>query len=368
MKESIKQFRVIGAAEVREAKKENVELEQDKYLDKVKKYIPTEVVLAYVFLQQTIENSASEVGGFWTKDVLYGVIFFICLIVTPIYKYMQVNDAALSKPIRQLVISTLAFIVWVFYFGDWFELLLGKEYYSTVLATILMVSFTLTTPILEYVTPIKNKIPKTIALIAISMTCWNSYAQQSILLSGGWKVNEQHPFTCITDGNLLTAKRFRITNTTLVNGDPVKFQIHNDGGTYTAILPEGGGMIIDSKALAISQLNAGSSFQGNWEVLDDTVGFHQVSWNAYPTQTERVLLGAFDNETMFTLTINKSQGCSGGLMLIYVDDKVVTDSKNQPLQFLEGNSIAGFGKKVEVKVTGTCTGENSFGGTLKIEK
>lgn len=223
-------------------------------------------------------------------------------------------------------------------------------------------------PILEYVIPSKRKIAKIIAFLVISLTCWNGYAQQNILLSGGWNVNEQHPFTCITDGSLPTAKRFRLTNTTLVDGEPVKFRIHDDGGTYTAILPEGGGMIIDSKSLAISQLNAGSSFQGNWDVLDDNQGFDQVSWSAYPTQNERVLLGAFDTETMFTLTINKSLSCSGGLMLIYVDDQVVTDLNNQPLEFLEGSSIAGFGKKIEVKVTGSCTGGNSFVGTLKIEE
>ena len=155
MKDSIKQFRVIGASEVKMAKKQNIDLQQDKYLDKVKKYIPTEVVLAYVFLQQTIENSAVE-GSFWTKDVLFGVIFFICLLVTPIYKYMQINDDTLPKPYRQLVISTFAFVVWVFYFGDWFEAILGKNYYSPILATILMVSFTLLTPILEFVTPSKR--------------------------------------------------------------------------------------------------------------------------------------------------------------------------------------------------------------------
>lgn len=157
MKESIKQFRVIGATEVEEAKKQNVNLEQDKYLDKVKKYIPTEVVLAYVFLQQTIENSAVETGSFWTKDALFGVIFFMCLIVTPIYKYMQSNDVDYSKPIRQLVISTLAYIVWVFYFGDWFEAVMGDAYYSKTLAAIVMVSFTLLAPIIEFVIPRKKQ-------------------------------------------------------------------------------------------------------------------------------------------------------------------------------------------------------------------
>lgn len=221
---------------------------------------------------------------------------------------------------------------------------------------------------MKYLDKVKKKIPKTITLLIISFMYLHSYAQQSSLFSGGWNVNDQHPFTCITHGSFPTAKRFRLRNTTLVNGAPVKFQIHDDGTTYSAILPEGGGMIIDSKSLAISQLNAGSSFQGKWEVLDDNQGFHQVDWNAYPTQNERVLLGAFDSETTFTLSINKSLNCSGGLILIYVDDQVVTDLNNQPLQFLEGSSIAGFGKKIEVKVTGSCTGENSFGGTLKIEE
>jgi len=153
MKESTKQFRVIGKQEVAEAKAQGEEVSEDKYLEKVKKYIPTEVVLAYVFLQQTIQNGAPEPGSFWTKEVLLGLIFFICLIATPVYKFIQSNEEGYSKPIRQLIISTLAYIAWIFYFGDWFKFLMGETYYSDILATIVMVTFTLLAPILEFIIP-----------------------------------------------------------------------------------------------------------------------------------------------------------------------------------------------------------------------
>lgn len=188
-----------------------------------------------------------------------------------------------------------------------------------------------------------------------------------ILYSGGWKINDQHPFTCITHANLASPKRFLITNTSLDDGTPVKFKIYDDGMVSTAILPEGGGMIVDTKSLGIAQLGAGESFQGNWKILgSDGAMFHQVPWIAFPNQAERVLIGVFDQPVEFTLNIHKSNRCSNGLALIYVDGSPVVDMSNQPLHFLEGSGITGVGQKIEIKFTGACTKNNSFSGSLRI--
>jgi hypothetical protein len=152
MKSNINRYRVISQSEIKsvESNKESVgiltaaPLTEDSYIEKVKKYIPVEIVGGYFFLYKFIEDN----GENEKQTALFGTILFVCLILTPLYKYFQLSEDNLPPPIRQIIISTLSFIAWSYYLGGLSKALSIVAYDST-LATVIMVLLTLTTPLLE---------------------------------------------------------------------------------------------------------------------------------------------------------------------------------------------------------------------------
>ena len=101
--------------------------EPDTYRDRLFKYIPGEVVTLYLALSAIIA-SATDAPHF-----LSWVIFFVCLIGTPFY--LRSLDKA--TPSLQLIISTLAFAVWIFALGGPFANIQGyKQVYGAVLLPI----------------------------------------------------------------------------------------------------------------------------------------------------------------------------------------------------------------------------------------
>jgi hypothetical protein len=128
---------------------------EDTYIEKLVKYIPIEIVAAYTAMRALLLPDKEKVN----KDILpygeeadlylYSVIFFGCLFLTPIYKYFSLKDDNLPTPTYQIAISFFALIIWVFAFGDFFEI--KWEAYSHKLASIILIFFTLLTPLLEKV-------------------------------------------------------------------------------------------------------------------------------------------------------------------------------------------------------------------------
>jgi hypothetical protein len=102
---------------------------EDKYKDRLLKYIPGEVVTFYLGLT-AIAGTATDVPG-W----LGWVIFIIGIIATPCYLrfYLKVADRI------QLTVSTLAFIVWVFALGGPFR---DLGWYKPVYGGLLLPIFT----------------------------------------------------------------------------------------------------------------------------------------------------------------------------------------------------------------------------------
>jgi hypothetical protein len=96
----------------------------DTYRDRLFKYIPAEVVTLYLGLS-AIVASATDAPRF-----LYWVIFGAGVIGTPYYlRFVQKVTAPM-----QLIISTLAFGVWVFALGGPFKDIQGyKQIYGAVL-------------------------------------------------------------------------------------------------------------------------------------------------------------------------------------------------------------------------------------------
>jgi len=99
--------------------------EIDSYISRLFKYIPAEVVALYLLLDGLVGASGHP------QSFLMQLVIFIALIIgTPLYLWRMQKVDAKKKPI-QLVLSTVAFILWVLaiggiftYFG-WYDPLWG---------------------------------------------------------------------------------------------------------------------------------------------------------------------------------------------------------------------------------------------------
>jgi hypothetical protein len=103
---------------------------EDKYKDRLLKYIPGEVVTFYLGLTAIVASATN--APWW----LIWVIFGVGIVATPFYlhSYLDVSDR------RQLTVSTLAFIVWVFALPDGpFK---NMSWYNPVYGAVLLPVFT----------------------------------------------------------------------------------------------------------------------------------------------------------------------------------------------------------------------------------
>ena len=92
--------------------------DEDGYLGRVAKYVPSEIVALYLPLIKFIESS----GATEAKSLrlwLYGTSFLVFVVLTPIY------FTKLAKPddgLRvQRVVSTIAFVFWAYSLGGIFS-------------------------------------------------------------------------------------------------------------------------------------------------------------------------------------------------------------------------------------------------------
>lgn len=109
----------------------------DDYPIRIIKLIPAEVLTLYIALTGIIVVGRDSVN----YEVLYWIIFIICLVGTPLYlkEITNVNDNL------QIGISTLSFIVWVFAIGGPFTTL---TYYQPVYGALLLPIFTFFIPMI----------------------------------------------------------------------------------------------------------------------------------------------------------------------------------------------------------------------------
>lgn len=190
------------------------------------------------------------------------------------------------------------------------------------------------------------------------------------LYHGGWKTSGSIKLTTITAVPLEKSKVFRISCTELVDANILEFRLLVDGKTIIAPLNEGGSVFIQGKSVFIEQMDDGVNFLATWEAVQEKpLDFEQSTWVVYPKNDSQSLLAAFEEEQEFVLSINlKSNGCSDGRMTVFIDGNAVTDKDGNTIEFLEGSSVIGKGKIVSVLVSGTCTQNNKFYGSIKIHK
>jgi len=114
----------------------------DTYFDKIIKYIPTDIVAAWVAATGLVATAGNAVPA--TK------LLWICLVVgiifTPLWTLRQTRMPGVPPAYKQSVVSTCAFVVWVFALGGPFATL---AFYHPVYGSLLLIAFTLAVGLIE---------------------------------------------------------------------------------------------------------------------------------------------------------------------------------------------------------------------------
>lgn len=126
---------------------EKKETPVDNYTSRIIKLIPAEIVAAFVAadaaLRSVTDLSTTEV--FITNCIVFASLW----IFTPIYMYRVSSETKMDAKAkrnrnRQVILSSGAFLVWVFTLGGPFEAL---SWYRPVFGTVMLILYTLLVPI-----------------------------------------------------------------------------------------------------------------------------------------------------------------------------------------------------------------------------
>ncbi|MFN3411904.1 MAG: hypothetical protein ACK4YF_07085 [Exilispira sp.] len=127
---SKKDFTQIKAANIK------IQIKQDNYLERLFKYIPSEIILLYITCEKIIlSQSQIPVNLYW-------FIAIFCLIATPLYLFF----VSRVRKISQIVISSLSFAIWVFALGGPFSFL---TWYKPLYGAIALPIFTFVTTFIK---------------------------------------------------------------------------------------------------------------------------------------------------------------------------------------------------------------------------
>jgi hypothetical protein len=113
--------------------------EVDSYFTKILKYIPAEIVSGYVAIN-AIFKSISDVSL-----VFHWIVVAALTALTGLYIWRLTNEPNKPPAVSQIIISTIAFVVWVFALGGPFAEMGWYQYYY---GAILLVMYTLAVPVL----------------------------------------------------------------------------------------------------------------------------------------------------------------------------------------------------------------------------
>jgi len=105
------------------------QIKQDNYLERLFKYIPSEIILLYITCEKVILSQSQIPMN------LYWLIAGFCFIINPLYLFFVVK----VKKVTQIIISTLSFAVWVFAIGGPFSFM---RWYKPIYGAITLPIFT----------------------------------------------------------------------------------------------------------------------------------------------------------------------------------------------------------------------------------
>ena len=106
----------------------------DTYFDKVVKYIPADVVAAWLAATGAIQEAADAPA----TALLWGVFAFL-LVITPVWTLRQARAPGKPPAVTQAAIATGSFGVWVFAVGGPFERIDG---YRPLYGTLVLIAYT----------------------------------------------------------------------------------------------------------------------------------------------------------------------------------------------------------------------------------
>lgn len=194
---------------------------------------------------------------------------------------------------------------------------------------------------------------------------------QPELLVGGWTTSNAVKATVINTPAIQTSRIYRIDcSTTPTDGNINQVEIIVDGVSLPYYLVEGSFIMVEGKNIAIKQIGNAPIVKGTWKVIQQAeITPEKINWNGYPALNREMLVADFKTEQEFVLTINLiSTGCTTTAMIVYVDGNPVMDSNGAPLSFSQGSSINGKGKRIHIRVSGTCGSASFVAGDFKIAK
>jgi hypothetical protein len=116
-------------------------LEEDPYLGKVSRYIPSEIVAAYLAASGIVLGAQGVPQLTWLWVVI-GVLF----ILTPIWLFYATKVEGKPPAIFQIVTGTVAYLVWVFAISGG---VLFPTWYNAIYGGLLLILFTLVVPLIE---------------------------------------------------------------------------------------------------------------------------------------------------------------------------------------------------------------------------
>jgi hypothetical protein len=111
--------------------------EIDTFFDRIVKYIPTEIVSAWVAAKGLVQ--ASAIPG---KERVMWICFAAGVIITALVILRQTAERGKPPAILQTVISTVAFVVWTIALGEPFTTLLGSTE-QALYGSLLLIFYTL---------------------------------------------------------------------------------------------------------------------------------------------------------------------------------------------------------------------------------
>jgi hypothetical protein len=115
---------------------------EDTYIGKLVKYIPAEVVAAYVAATGAVKTA----GASAPRESLLWLVATGMLVVTPIWVLVAATEPGKPRPAFQAGAAAVAFACWVFALGGPFE---SQGWYKPVYGTLVLIFATLIIPLAE---------------------------------------------------------------------------------------------------------------------------------------------------------------------------------------------------------------------------
>ncbi len=112
-----------------------VTVKPDAYADRLIKYIPADVVGAWLAADGAIRASDNT-----PTTVLLWISFLFLLLLTPLWIFRQTKEAHKPPAMTQALIATGSFAVWVFAIGGPFA---RYSFYRPLYATLLLIGYSL---------------------------------------------------------------------------------------------------------------------------------------------------------------------------------------------------------------------------------